>query len=288
MVYIIAEIGINHNGSVEIAKQLIDVAANAGCNAVKFQKRTVDLVYSQDELAKPRESPWGTTFGDQKRGLELNVDAYEQISDYCRHLGIEWFASPWDTESVKFLSMFDIRYIKVPSALLTSKKLAAAIHQTTSLPVMLSTGMSSIDEIRQAIAEYNRYDNRIDTIMHCTSTYPTLPSEMNLNVVGRLARERTLINKDEVCYIPGNTRVGFSNHYSGIAWAPAVVALGAQVVEFHITLDRTMYGTDQAASIEPDGVRKIVEHIRLVEQMLGDGVKCVYDSERPIIEKLRR
>jgi N-acetylneuraminate synthase len=286
MTYIIAEIGINHNGSVAVAKHLIDVAKSTGCDAVKFQKRTVDLVYSPDELMKPRESPWGSTFGDQKRGLEFCHDDYGEIDRHCMENDIQWFASPWDVESVAFLSEFDIPFIKVPSALITNAELARVIHNT-ELPVMLSTGMSTVNEINNAVIEYNRY-GRLDTLMHCTSTYPSVPSELNLSVVGRMAREHMIVGSSDVCYIPANTRIGFSNHYSGITWAPVVVALGAKVVEFHITLDRTMYGTDQAASIEPDGVRRLVEHIRLVEKMLGDGVKQVYDSELPILEKLRK
>lgn len=286
MTYIIAEIGINHNGSVDLAKRLIEVAKSAGCDAVKFQKRTVDLVYSSEELTKPRESPWGSTFGDQKRGLEFGYDDYVEIDRHCMENDIQWFASPWDVESVAFLSEFNVPFIKVPSALITNAELARVIH-TSELPVMLSTGMSTVEEISTSITEYNRH-GRLNTLMHCTSTYPSVASELNLSVVGRMSRERMIVGSSDVCYIPANVRVGFSNHYSGIIWAPVAVALGAEVVEFHITLDRTMYGTDQAASIEPDGIRRVVEHIRLVEKMLGDGVKCVYDSERPIIEKLRR
>lgn len=283
-VVVIAEVGINHNGDIDIAKRLIDVAIETGCDAVKFQKRNVDLVYSSEELDKPRESPWGTTNRDQKEGLEFHMDEYDWIDDYCHDMGIEWFASCWDPDSVDFMKRYSrVKYHKVASALLTDDELLRDM-KTSGKNVILSTGMSSVSQVSHAI---NVLGSSLDTVLHCTSTYPTEPDEMNLSVIQRM-REGILFDVAGGCKIPAGVRIGFSNHYSGLVWVPMVVALGARVVEFHITLDRTMYGSDQAASIEPDGVRKVVENIRLAEKMLGTGVKRVYDSELPIMAKLRR
>lgn len=283
--YIIGEIGINHNGDVNIAKELIDVASSAGCDAVKFQKRTVDIVYSDEELARPRESPWGSTNRDQKYGLEFGFDEYCAIDEHCRLRGIEWFASCWDIESVDFIEQFDVRYHKIASAMLTDDDFVRRLVGTRKRLIM-STGMSSESQIRHALDVVSGHRDfcrdTLHSILHCTSTYPTKPSEMNMLGI------RTL--DDMLHDIDGfdSTVVGFSNHYSGIVWAPIAVSLGARVIEFHMTLDRTMYGSDQAASIEPHGVRQIVEHVRLTEQMLGDGQLTVYDSEIPIMNKLRR
>lgn len=284
-VALVAELGINHNGSLDVAKRLIDVAADTGCDAVKFQKRTVELVYSADELDKPRESPWGSTNRAQKLGLEFGIEEYGELDAYCRSRGIEWFASCWDLESVKFIDQFEgVRYHKVASALVTRRDLLRAMRDS-GRSVMLSTGMSTIEEVETAIVELG---SSLDTVMHCTSTYPTAPSEVNMSVIDTMRCGRSLTDDTgRRCRIPFGTRVGFSNHYSGLVWAPMAVALGAQVLEFHVTLDRTMYGSDQAASIEPDGVRRLVEHVRLAEEMLGDGVKRVYDSELPVRAKLR-
>jgi N-acetylneuraminate synthase len=269
--FIIAEIGINHNGSVEIAKQLIAKAFVSGCDAVKFQKRTVDAVYTPEELAKPRESPFGNTNGDLKRGLELGLEDYAEIDRYCRQLGIMWFASPWDIDSVDFLEQFDPPCYKVASPCLTDDTL---LHYISSYhrPVILSTGMSTLKQIDHAVDILGQ-DKLI--IMHCTSTYPGKIEELNLKVIPFLV---------EHCESP----VGYSGHEVGISTTIAAAVLGAKVIERHITLDRAMWGTDQAASVEPQGIERIVRYIHAIERAMGDGVKKVYDSELPILKKLRR
>lgn len=286
---VIAEVGINHNGNLDIAKKLIEIAADAGCDAVKFQKRTIDVVYSQDELDKPRESPWGTTTRDQKYGLEFTEEQYDEIDRFCKEKNIDWFASCWDEQSVDFISKYqDVKYHKVASALLTNdsflRKLVA-----DGRDIILSTGMSTVAEIDHAL---DVIGHRLDTVMHCTSTYPSQPTEMNMSVIRDMVEYRYIYDGDRDsptrCYIRDTARIGFSNHYSGLIWVPIAIAMGAKVLEFHITLDRTMYGSDQAASIEPEGVRRLVEGVRVTESMIGDGFKRVYDSEIPILKKLRR
>ena len=278
--YIIAECGINGNGDLNITKQLIDVAVDAGCDAVKFQKRTIDAVYTKEDLDRPRESPWGTTNREQKLGLEFNVDEYAEIDAYCKSKGIDWFVSCWDEESIDFIEQFNTPFHKVASAMLTDKAFLTKLAKTGK-PLLLSTGMSTSEQIVDAMEHIKSVGGLIGCVMHCTSTYPTLPEEMNISGMAHL---KSLMRQS----FPNDTpRLGFSNHYSGLVWAPVAVALGAEVIEFHITLDRTMYGSDQAASIEPDGVRRIVEHVEVTERMMGDGTKRVYDSELPIIDKLR-
>ena len=278
MVKIIAEIGINANGSVDIAKELIDVAADAGCDYVKFQKRDIDLVYTKEELDAPRESPWGKTNRDQKRGLEFGIDEFNQIDVHCARRNIGWFVSPWDVNSVDFIQTHfpHVPYHKVASALLTNRSLLEKLAGTGK-PIILSTGMSTETQIKQAC---DVLGSSLSVLMHCTSTYPTKPEEMNLSFIRKLVDERDASSR--------SYSIGFSNHYSGLLWVPLAIAMGAEMLEFHITLDRTMYGSDQAASIEPEGVTKLVEHARLAEIMLGSGQKRVYDSELPIIKKLRR
>lgn len=277
-IYVIAELGINHNGSIDITKQLIDAAVAAGCDAVKFQKRTIDLVYTKAELDVSRESPWGTTNREQKLGLEFGQDQYEQIDAYCKKKKIAWFASCWDEQSVEFIEQFDTPYHKVASALLTNESFLMKLKKTCR-PTILSTGMSTEDQIMKAARVLGA---SLHTVMHCTSTYPTKPEEMNVSYIRNLKWQ--LDNEFE----PGTVNVGFSNHYSGILWVPLVVAMGATMLEFHLTLDRTMYGSDQAASIEPDGLRKLVDSIEVSTTMLGDGIKRVYDSEIAIAKKLRK
>lgn len=271
MIELVAEIGINHNGSLEIAKKLIDVASAAGVQYVKFQKRTIDLVYTREELDKPRESPWGTTNRQQKEGLEFGLREYMIIDEYCKSKNIKWFASPWDVESVKFLRHFDIPFIKIPSPLITNKELLAVSRSTTK-PLILSTGMSTYTELDDAIIDLRD----IYAILHCTSTYPTHPSEINAKCIIQMKEEYPQV------------RIGFSNHYSGLMAMVMAATYEAEMIEFHVTLSRDMYGSDQAASIEPQGVFKLVEYIKLIEQMRGDGNKTVYDSEIPIMKKLRR
>jgi len=269
---IIAEIGINHNGDLDIAKKLIDVAKFAGCDYVKFQKRTISQVYTKEELDAPRESPWGTTNGEQKYGLEFDIHEYGEIDSYCKSKGIKWFASPWDSLSVGFLENFDLPFIKIASPSLTDKGILEAC-KIYKKPVILSTGMSTLEQIDNAVEFLGEDD--IYAIMHCTSTYPTRDDEMNMLCIRELMSRYPF------------TTIGFSNHNPSVVGFPVAVAMGAEIVEFHVTLDKLMYGSDQAASFNPEGLIKAVKYIRTAEKMMGDGVKRVYDSELPIIEKLR-
>jgi N-acetylneuraminate synthase len=269
--YVVAEIGINHNGSVELAEQLIDMAEATGCNAVKFQKRTVDVVYSAEELAKPRESPFGMTNGDLKRGLEFGLDEYREIDRFCRELGITWFASCWDEGAVDFIDQFEPPCYKIASASLTDDDLLR-YHRGKGRPVILSTGMSTLEEIDHAVDVLGKDDL---IILHATSTYPSNYDELNLKAIVELS---------ERYGVP----VGYSGHETGIPTSTAAVALGACVVERHITMERSMWGSDQAASLGPSGIARLVRDIRLVEVSMGDGNKCVYEREKPIIRKLRR
>ena len=269
--FIVAEIGINHNGDIEIAKKLIDVAKEAGCDAVKFQKRTVELVYTPEELAKPRENPFGPTNGDLKRGLEFKEAQYKEIDSYCKQKGILWFASPWDVKSVDFLEKFDVPCYKIASACLTDDELLKHV-KSTGKPIMLSTGMSTEDQIKNAV-EILGQENLI--LLHCTSTYPTKLEEINLQVISWLKQ-----NFD----VP----VGYSCHSTGVLEVVLAVMQGANSVEKHITLDRAMWGSDHAASLEPRGLQLMVRDIRSIPIVLGDGVKKVFESEKPIIEKLRK
>lgn len=269
--YVIAEIGINHNGDIDLAKRLISVAVAAGCDAVKFQKRTVDVVYSPEELAKPRESPFGTTNGDLKRGLELDYYDYQEIDAFCRASKIAWFASAWDEQSVDFIDRFNPPCFKIASASLTDDNLLRHTR-ATGKPVILSTGMSTLDQIDHALDVLGR-DNLI--LLHACSTYPAYYEVLNLRAIP-LMRERY------------GVPVGYSGHETGVASTVAAAVLGACCIERHVTLDRSMWGSDHAASLEPNGISRVVRDIRLVEQSMGDGVKRVYEREHPIIKKLRR
>lgn len=269
--FIIAEIGINHNGSLSMAKKLINMAHLYGCDAVKFQKRTVDVVYTKKELEMPRQSVFGETNGDLKRGLEFGYSEYKEIDRYCKELGILWFASEWDLASVDFTEKFNVCAHKVSSACLTDTELLKYMKKTGK-PVLISTGMSTIDEIDRAI-DILGTDNTV--IFHCTSTYPCENDEINLNVIPNLIKRY-------------NCPIGFSGHEKGILPSAIAITLGACCVERHITLDRTMWGSDQAASLEPEGLRKLVRDIRSVNKIMGDGIKKVYDSEIPVKKKLRR
>ena len=269
--YLIAEIGINHNGRLDLALDLVRLAANAGFDAVKFQKRTVDVVYSVEELARPRESVFGATNGDLKYGLEFGESEYREIFTLCDSLGIDCFASCWDEGSVDFLEEFNPPCYKIASACLTDDELLK-YHRLTNRPIILSTGMSTMQQIDHAVDVLGK-ENLI--LLHATSTYPSIPAELNLRVIPELVSRFG---------IP----VGYSGHEVGLATSVAAVALGASVVERHITLDRSMWGSDQSASVEPQGFTKLCRDIRVVEVALGDGCKTVYESELPIIEKLRR
>jgi N-acetylneuraminate synthase len=269
--YVIAEIGINHNGDIDLAKRLISIALAAGCDAVKFQKRTIDIVYTPEELAKPRESPYGTTNGDLKRGLEFDYEDYVEIDRYCREVKIPWFASAWDEPSVDLISRFDVPCFKIASASLTDHNLLRHTR-ATGKPILLSTGMSTLEEIDRAV-EVLGTDNLI--LLHACSTYPAIYEELNLRAIQTM-RERYGIP------------VGYSGHESGLPSSVAAVAMGACVVERHITTDRALWGSDQAASLEPNGITKLVSYIRVVERSMGDGAKRVMEREQPIMKKLRR
>jgi len=270
-VYIIAECGINHNGDLNMAKRLIDAAVDAGANAVKFQKRTVELVYTADELDKPRQSPWGTTNREQKVGLEFSLEQYRELFAYCWSKGIEMSASCWDVASIHEITSLGVRWLKVPSALLTDDYLLL-VYRTAGLPLVLSTGMSTIQEIHHAISILHSADL---TLLHCTSTYPCSMNEMNLLCIPWLSKQ--------FC-----RPVGFSSHSKSPWPLLGAVALGAKVIEAHITLDHTLYGTDQSASLEPAAFKKIVQEIRDLTVAMGDGVKVVYPSEESIKAKLRK
>ncbi len=269
--YVIAEIGINHNGDLDLAKRLIGIAHAAGCDAVKFQKRTIEVVYTAEELARPRESPFGETNGDLKRGLEFGADQYGEIAAYCRALKMPWFASCWDEASVDFIARFDVPCYKIASASLTDD---ALLRHTRAMgkPVLLSTGMSTLAEIDHAVDVLGSHDL---VLLHTVSTYPAHYNELNLRAIPTLAARY-------------GVPVGYSGHETGIASSVAAVALGAGCIERHITVDRALWGSDQAASLEPNGISRLVRDIRLVEQAMGDGVKRVLEREIPIIQKLRR
>lgn len=270
-VYIIAEIGINHNGSLEIAKKLIDLAKWSGCDAVKFQKRTPELCVPKEMRERYRETPWGyITYMDYRYKVEFSLEQYKDIDNYCRAQKIAWFVSPWDTESVAFMEQFDTPCLKIPSASLTDRELLESI-KATGRPPMLSTGMSSMEEIDAAV---KLLGTKNLLLAHATSTYPCPKEELNLKMI------RTLDKKYDA-------PIGYSGHEVGLASSIAAVAMGATFIERHITLDRAMWGSDQAASLEPAGLRRLVKDVRSVETALGDGVKHVYPSEVEAAKRLR-
>ncbi len=270
--FIIAELGINHNGDLGIAKKLIDIAKSAGCDAVKFQKRTIDEVYTTEFLAEHRDSPWGTTQRVQKEGLEFGYDEYREIDSYCKQLGIPWFASAWDMKSFLFLRQFDLKYDKVASAMIVDEDLLKHIAAGSS-HTFISTGMSTMEDIAKAVEIFRLAQGSFE-LMHCVSTYPMITEDANLRCI------ETLRN-----YF--HCKVGYSGHETGLAVSYAAVALGATSIERHITLDRSMYGSDQSASITPEGLRMLVGAIRKIEEAMGDGRKKVLEKEKPIAEKLR-
>ena len=271
-VYIIGEIGINHNGDMEVAKQLIDAAVDAGCDAVKFQKRTPELCVPEEQRDKMRHTPWGyISYMDYREKVEFGKEQFSEIVDYCKKEKIDWQASAWDEPSVDFLEQFDPILHKAPSASLTDTALLKKMRQQNK-PLILSTGMSEMEQIKAAVDLIGTDDL---VLAHCTSTYPCPPEELNLKMIETLR---------DMYPCP----VGYSGHEIGLPTTVAAVALGACVIERHITLDRAMWGSDQAASIEPGGLRRMVKYIRVVEQALGDGIKTVYESEKNSLEKLRR
>ena len=273
MVFFTAEIGINHNGDLEIAKKLIDVTVEAGCDAVKFQKRAIEKVYSKAVLDTPRESPWGKTTREQKLGLEFEKAEYDIIDQYCKEKNIEWYASSWDIDSQLFLQNYNLKHNKVASAMLTNHKLLEVIAKEKK-PTFISTGMSTMDEIKDAVRIFEKYDCKF-SLQHSNSSYPMKEEEANLNCI-------TTLQKEFRC------DVGYSGHEtSGYLVCVSAVILGAKSIERHITLDRSMYGSDQAASLEPIGLKRVVNDIRRIEAILGDGEKRVWSSEIPVMKKLR-
>ena len=274
MVFIVAEIGINHNGDVELAKKMIAVAKNSGCDAVKFQKRTVEKVYSKEVLDSPRDSPWGKTTRDQKLGIEFGKREYDEIDRYCFLHDMEWYASAWDVDSQKFLRQYNLKHNKIASAMLTDYKLLETVAEEKKL-TFISTGMSTMDEVRKAVEIFKKYDCPFE-LMHCNSAYPMDISEANLLCIPALKKEF-------------NCNVGYSGHeVAGYLVCVSAVLLGATSIERHMSLDRTLYGSDQVASLEPLGWVRLVRDIRKIKQILGDGKKRVWDSELPAKEKLRK
>lgn len=272
-VYVIGEIGINHNGDLRTAMALVDAAKAAGMDAVKFQKRTPEVCTPRDQWEVERDTPWGRmTYIDYRHRVEFGAEDYRQIDDYCREIGIDWFASPWDVESVDFLGAFSPSTYKVASASLTDDVLLRALR-ATGRTIILSTGMSTPAQIRHAV-EVLGSDNIV--MLHATSTYPAPPEQLNLRMIKTLEAEYP------------NVPIGYSGHEVGLQTTLCAVALGAVMVERHITLDRAMWGSDQSASVEPEGMRRLVRDIRVIESALGDGVKQVYDGERNAMAKLRR
>jgi len=272
-VFIIAEIGINHNGDMSICKQLIDLACEVGCNAVKFQKRDIDKVYTQKFLDSFRDSPWGSTQREQKSGLEFGIDDYKEIDKYCKEKGIEWFASAWDLNSQKFLQQFNCKYNKVASAMIVFHDLLEMIAKEGK-HTFISTGMSNYEDIDKAVSIFKHYGCPFE-LMHTVSTYPMKDENANLNLIATLKEKY-------------NCNVGYSGHEVGLAVSYAAAAMGISSLERHITLDRSMYGSDQSASIEPAGLRQLVGAVRKIEKAMGDGIKKFSEEEKNIARNLRQ
>jgi len=272
-IIIIGEIGINHNGDMAICKQLIDVAKDAGADCVKFQKRDINKVYTQEFLDSSRESPWGTTQREQKMGLEFDKNQYDEISQYCKTKNIEWFASAWDLNSQKFLQQYDCKYNKVASAMIIHEDLLKMIAREGK-HTFISTGMTTYDDIQKAVNIF-KGENCPFELMHTVSTYPMKDENANLNMINTL---RDKFKCD----------IGYSGHEVGLAISYAAAALGISSLERHITLDRSMYGSDQSASIEPIGIRSLVGVVRKIEKAMGDGIKRVIEEEKPVAENLRQ
>jgi N-acetylneuraminate synthase len=271
-IFIIAEIGINHNGDINITKELIDIAKESGCDAVKFQKRDINIVYTQEFLDGLRESKWGTTQRDQKQGLEFGETEYDEINQYCKSQNIEWFASAWDLNSQKFLKKYNLKYNKIASAMNVYEDLLKEVASEKK-HTFISTGLSTLDDIGRAVKIFKEANCPFE-LMHCVSEYP-LPSEKaNLKMIN------TLMQKFDC-------NVGYSGHEVGLPIAVAAAAMNITSLERHITLDRSMYGSDQSASIEPHGLKKLVQYVRVVESALGDGIKKFDEQEKKIASKLR-
>lgn len=272
-IFIIGEIGINHNGDMSICKDLIDIAISSGADAVKFQKRNLDNVYTQDFLDSYRESSWGDTQRAQKDGLEFDYHDYKEIDEYCKNKGIEWFASAWDLDSQTFLEQFNCKYNKVASAMIVYEELLGMIAKEGK-HTFISTGMSTFNDIQKAVDIFNSEGCSFE-LMHTVSTYPMKVENANLNMINTL-REKFHCN------------IGYSGHESGLAESYAAAALGITSLERHITLDRSMYGSDQSASLEPAGFKQLVGAVRKIEVAMGDGVKRIVEDEIPIAKNLRQ
>lgn len=270
--FITAEIGINHNGDLELAKRLIDIAVIAGCDAVKFQKRTVSKVYTKEFLAEPRKSPWGDTQRAQKEGLELGKKEYDEIHAYCQNKGIYWYASAWDVDSQKFLQQYNCKYNKVASAMLINDILLKEIAKEGKY-TFIATGMSTLEEIDHAVEIFETYECPYE-LMHCNSTYPMPIEDANLRLIKVLADRY-------------HCKVGYSGHEEGTLVSVCAVAAGATSIERHITIDKAMYGSDQKASIEPDELYCLVKDIRKTEEIMGSGEKVLTVAEEEIKKKLR-
>ena len=271
-IYIIAEIGINHNGSLSTAMELIDLAKSIGCDAVKFQKRTIEIVYNKAELEKPRESPWGTTQGQQKYGLELSISDYDLIDDYCKKKDIDWFASSWDEESQKIMRKYNFKFNKIASAMATNKSFVELVA-SEGIPTFASTGMTSIDDIDWLVKIFEENNCEL-MLMHTVSTYPSLEEHLNLKCLNTLKQRYS---------IP----IGYSGHEVAVSPSLVAASLGAKAIERHITLDRAMYGSDQSASLQPEGFKQLVDVLRRLPKMLGDGNKKIIEEEKNIATKLR-
>jgi len=272
-IVIIGEIGINHNGDMAICKQLINVAKEAGADCVKFQKRDINQVYTQEFLDSPRESQWGTTQREQKLGLEFSADEYQEIEDYCKEKGLEWFASAWDVNSQKFLRQFNSKYNKVASAMIVHTDLLKEIA-SEGKHTFISTGMTTYDDIQTAVDIFRKAGCSFE-LMHTVSTYPMKDEDANLNMIKTLKKKF-------------NCNIGYSGHEVGLAVSYAATALGITSLERHITLDRSMYGSDQSASVEPSGFRQLVGAVRKIELAMGDGIKKIIEAETSIAENLRQ
>jgi len=270
---IIAEIGINHNGDLDICKNLIDVAADSGADCVKFQKRDINQVYTQDFLDSPRESQWGTTQREQKTGLEFSAEQYQEIENYCKSKDLDWFASAWDINSQKFLRQFNSKYNKVASAMIVHTDLLKEIS-SEGKHTFISTGMTTYGDIQSAVEIFRKADCSFE-LMHTVSTYPMKDEDANLKMIGTLEKKF-------------DCNVGYSGHEVGLAVSYAAAALGISSLERHITLDRSMYGSDQSASVEPAGFRQLVGAVRKIELAMGDGIKKIIEAEAPIAENLRQ
>ncbi len=271
-IYVIAEIGINHNGSIETAKELIDKSVEVGCDAVKFQKRSIDIVYSESTLNQPRKSPWGTTQREQKEGLELSLEDYDVINSYCKKKGVDWFASSWDCESQKIMRKYNFPFNKIASAMAINREFIELVA-SEGIPTFASTGMTKIEDINYLISVFKKYNCPV-MLMHTVSTYPSALEDLNLNCIKSLK---------EIYNLP----IGYSGHEASVSPSVIAATLGAAAIERHITLDRAMYGSDQAASLQPEGFRQLVQILRNMPSILGDGEKRILKEEESIASKLR-